>query len=282
MSRSFLAWMTDYSHQSFDDILTDLKNELKNLQIFIERLDKNLSESIATKYWITNVHPNFRNIIAYTRKHFQTTKQELTEIISELPFEVREHHVKRLQRISSVAHENYIDIGRIWHQDYEDRDYGNLDFGIVEDIYGDARDMAANLLDVSNMASRLEDFIGKTQIKMDKKQKIGEISNNTFGDNTIIVVGDQNKIEATIINPWDFESLQKLLERNEVERDDIDELKIILDEERPEPETGKLGPRVSKWIGKMVQKCLDGTWLIGIGAAGKLLADAIKAYYGLF
>ena len=282
MSRSFIAGMTDYSHQSFDDILTDLKNELKNLRIFIDRIDKNLDESIATKYWRRMVHPNFISIAAYTRKHFETTEKELTEIISELPYEVREHHVKRLQRISTVAHENYINIGKIWHQDYDDRDYGNEEFRLVEDIYGDARDMAANLLDLSNMASRLEDFIGKTQIKMNKEQKIGDISNNIFGDNTTIVLGDHNKVEATIINPWDFNSLQNLLERNNVQKEDIDELKTIIDTEKPDIKTARLGPKVSKWIGKMVQKCLDGTWAIGIGAAGKLLADAIKAYYGLF
>ena len=39
--------------------------------------------------------------------------------------------------------------------------------------------------------------------------------------------------------------------------------------------------RVNNWIKKMMNKSLDGSWQIGIGTAGTLLADAIKGYYGM-
>jgi hypothetical protein len=44
---------------------------------------------------------------------------------------------------------------------------------------------------------------------------------------------------------------------------------------------GKLGPRVSSWIGGMVKKAADGSWGVGVSAAGNLLARAIAKYYGL-
>ncbi|QDV12797.1 hypothetical protein CA51_26830 [Rosistilla oblonga] len=40
-----------------------------------------------------------------------------------------------------------------------------------------------------------------------------------------------------------------------------------------------LGPEVSKWVGKMTMKAADGSWQIGIGAAGELLATALQLYY---
>ena len=63
--------------------------------------------------------------------------------------------------------------------------------------------------------------------------------------------------------------------------EDISELKEALDTD-PAPSTPeRFGPKVSSWIGKMVGKAAQGGWVIGAGAAGKLLAEAIAKYYGL-
>lgn len=82
------------------------------------------------------------------------------------------------------------------------------------------------------------------------------------------------------IKQEDFEDLKDLLKRNNVNDEDISELEKIMNEEKPDIENNKFGTKTNGWISKMVNKCLDGSWAIGIGAAGKLLADGIKAYYG--
>lgn len=82
--------------------------------------------------------------------------------------EVKQHHVQRLYKISKIAQEINVDIGKIWHQQYNNKQYGNADFRIVESIYRNTRDMAVNLLDISNIAERLNDYIGKTNPNMIK------------------------------------------------------------------------------------------------------------------
>lgn len=282
MAKGLIGGMTDYSHQSFNDIVSDLQKEHKTVTEFINVIESNIEKVKKSGYWNRKVSSDFTMIVAYSLKHFKTAQEELSEIAQEIQLEVREHHCKRLQRIATVADEINVDIGQIWHNRYNGKEYGNPDFMIVEDIYGDTRDMAVNLLDISNIASRLKDFIGKTKITMEKNQNLGGISHTTFGDNATIIVGDQNVVKHIQVKQGDFNDLKNLLIRNNVSEQDIDELKEIVETEKPDTGNKTLGSKANGWIAKMVGKCLDGTWAIGIGAAGKLLADGIKAYYGLF
>lgn len=91
----------------------------------------------------------------YAVKYYNTTIKQLDDIYIDLQYEVKEHHIKRLENIASVAHDINKRIGIIWHQKYEDKEYETLAFRIVERIYNNTRDMAVNLLDISNMAFRL-------------------------------------------------------------------------------------------------------------------------------
>lgn len=175
MAKGLIGGMTDYSHQSFDDIVSDLESEKENTEAFIELIEDGIQNANKNKYWEENVPFNFKSMIAYSLKHYKTTVTELNEIIEEIQYEVQEHHCKRLQRISSVAQEINYEIGQVWHRKYEDKykDYENEDFRLVERVYADTRDMAVNLLDISNVAGRLNDFIGKTKKTMDKKNNLG-------------------------------------------------------------------------------------------------------------
>lgn len=161
MAKGLLGGMTDYSHQSFDDIIEDLDHEFRNISAFIDAIEKNIKSVQESGYWQDKVLSDFKMIVGYSLKHYKTSQKELVEIKDEIQKEVQEHHCKRLSRISSVAHEINIDIGKIWHQEYHKKEYGNNDFSLVERIYADTRDMAVNLLDISNISERLKDFVGK-------------------------------------------------------------------------------------------------------------------------
>ena len=281
MAKGLFAGMTDYSHQSFNDILEDLDKGEKLVIELIEAIENNIKKLEPSGYWKKQPF-DFKNIIGYSLTHYKTTQQELHSIHEEIQKVVQENHCKRLERIASVAHEINIDIGKYWHNDYEMyKDYDDLEFHTIEYIYGDTRDTAVTLLDYSNLSERLKDFIGKTSYNMDNKPSTN-FGNAQFGDNTVIVVGDHNVTNPTQIKKNDLEALEKLLINNQVAKDDITELKEIVQTEEPDREAKRLGTKVNGWISKMINKSLDGTWAIGIGAAGKLLADGIKYYYGLF
>lgn len=181
MAKGLIGGMTDYSHQSFSDILKDLDYEYRNLSAFIGAIEKNISASIENDYWKSKVPSSFRGIIEYSLKHYKNAQEELLEITDGIQELVEEHHVKRLESLAKTAHEINIDIGKIWHQQYDRKDYGNSDFRVVETIYGDTRDMAVNMLDLSNISSRLKDFVGKKKNpKIDTKSDSFDIPNILF------------------------------------------------------------------------------------------------------
>jgi len=119
-----------------------------------------------------------------------------------------------------------------------------------------------------------------------KKEEIATIMNQTIinnsGDGNVVNTGDKAKISATIsINKGSKEELVKHLQDIGLSKVDTDELVKLIDTEEPNFENKTFGQKVNSWTQKMLGKALDGSWNIGIGAAGNLIAEALKAYYGM-
>jgi len=82
------------------------------------------------------------------------------------------------------------------------------------------------------------------------------------------------------VNKGNFKALEQKLSDSYIAQQDIEKLKSILISDNPNEETGFLGEKTNGWISKMISKSLDGTWQIGVGAAGGLLVEIIKKFYG--
>jgi len=214
MAKGLIGGMTDYSHQSFSDVVNDLDYEYRNLSAFIGAIDKNLATSKQNKYWQRNVPTAFQSIVDYALTNYKTVQDELLEIKQDIQECVEEHHVNRLASIAKTAHEINIDIGMIWHQQYDDKDYGNSDFTIVERIYGDTRDMAVNLLDMSNIAGRLKDFIGR------KKQSVSTKKDDAFELLNILFLSSSPSDETRIRVDKELRKVEECLESTKL-RDKI-------------------------------------------------------------
>ena len=107
MAKGIIGGMTDYSHQSFDDILTDLNEERKRTSSFRGEIVKNVNILKANSYWESYVPFNFKCQVEYAIKHYDTVIVELKDIHKDINNEVKEHHVKRLQKISTTAQEKF-------------------------------------------------------------------------------------------------------------------------------------------------------------------------------
>lgn len=167
MAKGLIGGMTDYNHQSFSDILDDLREEKRRTTEFKNAITENVDKLKANSYW-DKIPYDFKGIVAYSLRHYNTSIEEFEDISKDIQIEVKEHHVKRLHKIAQVAHEINGKIGKIWHQGYDNKDYDDPDFRIVEHVYCDTRDMAVNLLDVANISERLKDFNGRQNLKMKK------------------------------------------------------------------------------------------------------------------
>ncbi|MBC5836191.1 hypothetical protein G6N05_14850 [Flavobacterium sp. F372] len=147
---------------------------------------------------------------------------------------------------------------------------------------------------ITNVRNKLLDFMleldGKygdlTEIKdlKMKKEEISSIVNNTIinGDGNVLNTGKNSKITNTSnINKGFKEDLINHLKDIGLSEEDTSEIIEIIDSETPDFQNEKFGVNVNTWIAKMISKTINGSWNVGIGAAGTLLAEAIKKYYGM-
>jgi hypothetical protein len=149
---------------------------------------------------------------------------------------------------------------------------------------------------ISSVRNKLLDFslkideefgnISEIESLKEKTKEITRIMNqtiiNTNGDGNFVNTGNDSHIETKItINKYDQQSLKKYLKQIGIVDNDVEDLCEIIDTEKPDEQSMTFGSKVNNWIQKMIGKSLDGSWQVGIGAAGNLLADIIQQYYGL-
>lgn len=279
MAKGIMGGVTDYSYQSFDDLVTDIEKEIDNILEFKRIIEANLTVLVTNGYWKTFVPFDFKTIVSNCLHFFKTVITELSDISNEIRIEVQEHHCVRLSSLAKVADERNIQFGKIWHEKYLNKEYGNENFDLVENIYQDTRDAVVNLIDLHNIASRLKDFIGRKNVRLEQNKNVVDFSNNTFGDNATIIVGNGNQISNRVGIENSFEDLAVILKELRVPNGDINELKSIIDSDLPNNEGKKFGGKVKEWISRMCDKSSAKIWDIGVDVAGDLLTNAIKKYY---
>lgn len=139
------------------------------------------------------------------------------------------------------------------------------------------------ILDFSIAVWKEDPMAGDTEDKETiEPSKVTQIFNTTvYGGSANLVGASENSSVVFNVIQNNLQSLEDALEKNNVSQKDIELLKEALQEEQtPELEAG-FGPKVSEWIGRMVKKAADGSWNVGVGAAGGILAQIISKYYGL-
>lgn len=180
MARSMIAGMTDYSNQSFEDMILDLEEWIQNLKEVAEALPRNVQRLKELQYW-EKVDPNFQGLVGYSIKFFETSIKEFSDIVKEIKQEVRVDHVTRIRGLCKTAIDLDFDYGRIWHQKYQDKEYGDTRFSLVEGLYQQGRLMAIDMRDLCNLADRINDFVGKKSEQKPDAMDMLELKPNFFG-----------------------------------------------------------------------------------------------------
>jgi hypothetical protein len=159
MTRSMLAGITDYRHQTLKDILSDLQKWVNELEQVTSIMNENIEKLEGVGYW-DEVSDDFKSTIYYSLKFYKTSVEEIKSMLLEFGKEVRKDHIVRIKRLSEVAAELDRDFGKAWYQHYGKKEYGKGEFKLVEKLYQEGRGMAIDMWDLSNLAERLEDFVG--------------------------------------------------------------------------------------------------------------------------
>lgn len=159
MTRSMLAGMTDYRHQTLEDMLSDLQKWVNELEQVISIMNENIEKLEGVRYW-DEVSYDFKETVYYSLKFYNTSVKEIKSMLLEFGKEVRRDHIVRIKRLSKVAAELSRNFGIAWHQHYGKKEYGKEEFKLVEKLYQEGRGMAIDMWDLLNLAERLEDFVG--------------------------------------------------------------------------------------------------------------------------
>jgi len=159
MPRSELAGGTDYRHQTFEDMVSDMRKWVNSLEEIIRVMNELVEKLKDVEYW-DGVDYDFRALVAYSMTFYKTSLSEISEMLVQFTREVKNGHVVRIKKLGKLAGEINRDFGLAWNRDYGRKEYGKEEFKLVEKIYEEGRGMAIDMLDLSNVAERLEDFVG--------------------------------------------------------------------------------------------------------------------------
>lgn len=193
MAQSLIAGLTNYDEQNILDIKEDITRWIEysiKLKDLFEKTIKELSEE---GYWANNVSFEFRAFCQDVPRICNSFVADFNIVLKAIEADnITNREIKLLRKIYQVSCENEEyswksfkgedTLGR-WHQ------YGNPLFEKAEILYQDGRDFFVTLRDVSNAASRLEDYM---------KEEKTVVDNSIHTDNSI-TIGDGNKIKKSIV-----------------------------------------------------------------------------------
>lgn len=226
MAQSLFAGATEYEHQSLEDILTDIENWIELINKTKSICTVNIRELKETNYW-NMVYDDFKISITRALNHFDTVISDIKRISTGIKNDnIKSVHIKLLQQITKQSSENEKYISKSWHSTDRWKEYGNSNFIKVELLYTEIKGTVCTLLDASNMAMRLKDYMGdETQMK---NQFIfnGDVSQSNIGNTN-------SNGSSSIINISSGEDIKKLFEifmnniknssLDNLEKDDIEE-----------------------------------------------------------
>lgn len=209
-----IAGTTDFTHQSLDDVVEELKDRLADLDYVKNLMEGHRQTLIDNGYWET-VDADFRGLIGYSLKFYSTSIKELTDILLDARTKIELHHVNRIRRLYETANELNMTFGRVWHR-YVRKEYGTENFTLLERIYSRGRDMSVNMLDLGNVAFRLNDFVG-TKVKT---QLPPELSDEPFSVGNGVL--DHDLFYKRLYTSFTLDEIKTLCFRVSVKFDDLE------------------------------------------------------------
>ena len=113
-------------------------------------------------------------------------------------------------------------------------------------------------------------------------QEVSQVFNNYILGSYNVVASGASVIQSVGRHAasGDFHSLERVLSGWGVDDADIRALAKAIESDGDVARRDGFGPKVREWIGRMIERILEGAWKIGLETAPLLLSKAISSYYG--
>lgn len=177
--RSLLAGMTDYTGVSLSDILADFENWLKLTSETVEKLQRYAGKIEKNKSLIENPR-EVLSFIYFFIDLFERYRNDLEKLLREMPDGIVDAHIETVKQLyeSSKLEEDYtIRFKSDWicksllHEEMRP---------LLDDIYGDTRNLIVDYRDLSNVVKRLRALL-RPQTESDEVLKDFQLKPNFFG-----------------------------------------------------------------------------------------------------
>jgi hypothetical protein len=222
MSRSIIAGMTNYEHQSIEDMKHDLRDWLSSLTEVLDFLTGSVDKLKTSGYWDKTVTYDIAGLFGDSIKFYETSIGEITEIIAGINTEIEPHHINRVRALGKSANELNRRFGYVWHRGDVHKDYENPEFSIVEQMYGRGRDMAVDMMDLTNLAVRLEDFVGRKGKEVMKiHHGISSTKTESRNPEDLSWQSYRNNLQSQIAKHFNREELKSLCFHLNIAYDDL-------------------------------------------------------------
>ena len=159
LERSTFAGMTDYTGVALSDILAHLRDWEKSTAAAATKLKSYASRVEASP----GAFENSREVLRFCARFsdlFQRYVADFRRLISELPNGVRESHVKIVRGLYESAHHEDNAILRFRNDWVYKALRDESTRPLLDSIYSEAREVMVDFQDLSNLAPRLETFVG--------------------------------------------------------------------------------------------------------------------------
>lgn len=208
MAQGAFGGSSRYDNQSLEDIVEDIN-------VWIRFCSETLSFFNDTIFKLKE-NTYYEQVPFDLKALFEATTKDLTtfindfgailKIIDEDGIHIRE--VKLLKNIGKYSIENNSTYGRVYRRAVSEwiggPDYNDPNFKAIERLYGDGRDLFVTLMDASNAAERLKDYMN------DKHQQIQKITVNGDSNQIQAAFGDNNKFVIELTDSLGKEQAEQL------------------------------------------------------------------------
>lgn len=201
MVQGIIGGGTSYEEQSIKDIFEDINNWEIYANKLILDIDSRKMYLVECGFW--DVIPyNFQMTVVSSRRCLNTFIEDFKIIKKAFIADfITRKEVNLLNKIGEKSVNFNNEFGRTYKEDDYWKDYGNSDFRVVEEIYGNGRDFFVTLQDAVNAANRLEDYMDHNSI-----QNNINVSGN--GNNMNVQQGNHNMMNIT---PAHFSELEIMI-----------------------------------------------------------------------
>ncbi len=190
----------DHSYLSIVDIGNQLSGWPLMLAGTLAFLEADKQELVTNLYW-ENVNKDIRSIFIHSCSFFKTAITDINEVQNGVENVLQQYHVELLRGLSSKSREINAEWNRILKMVYKAEKNRDPNFLILEKMCTRSKDLTVNIMDLSVIADRLDNYVGRKD-PLNQPATNSPIPTVVFNgpvENSNVLAGNENSISNQVM-----------------------------------------------------------------------------------